>query len=203
MHSLFDEAYTGPTPVFGVRPDRAFESMVLEHHIHGVALDLGCGDGRNSLFLANHGFAVDAFDLSPPAVDKLNQVARLSGLDLTAAVLDIRHLEPPPDRYDLVVADTVLCHLGSSELHDLSRRIIASLRPGGFLYASAFTHCDPRQSEFAHLVQTWFRPSDFCALFRDLEINRCEEFTVFDTRHGPVHPHVLVHVIANRRNDKP
>jgi len=203
VRSLFDEAYAGPAPVFGLRPDLGFERMVLANDLHGAALDLGCGDGRNSLFLATHGFSVEAFDVSRPAVDKLNQTARRRDLDITADVLDIRHLLPPPDHYDLIVADTVFCHLCNSELHGLIHRVVTSLRPGGFLYASAFSHCDPRLSEFAALVKSWFSPNEFCDLFRDLDIRHCDEFPVLDTRHGSPHPHVLLRLIAQRRKVTP
>jgi cyclopropane fatty-acyl-phospholipid synthase-like methyltransferase len=199
VRSLFDEAYAGSAPVFGLRPDLAFERMVLANDLHGKALDLGCGDGRNSLFLARYGFSVDAFDVSQPAVEKLNQTARRSGLKITAEVVDLRDLVTPPDHYDLVVADTVFCHLQSSELHDLTSRIVASLRPGGFLYVSVFSDCDPRLSEFAPLVKSWFSPAEFRRLFSGLDIGRCEEFPVLDRRHGPVHPHVLLRLIAQRR----
>ncbi len=203
VRSLFDEAYAGPAPVFGLRPDLAFERMVLANGLHGTALDLGCGDGRNSLFLATHGFSVDAFDLSQPAVDKLNETALRGGLAVSAGVLDIRQLLPPLDHYDLIVADTVFCHLRSGELRDLTARLVASLRPGGFLYATAFSDCDPRLSEFAPLVQTWYSPRRFCDLFGELQLRHFDESAVLDTRHGPPHPHVLLRLIAQRRLTTP
>ena len=203
MRSLFDEAYAGPVPVFGLRPDLAFERMVLANDLHGTALDLGCGDGRNSLFLATHGFSVDAVDLSQPAVEKLSEIAYRSGLAISADVLDLRDLIALPDHYDLIVADTVFCHLQSSELRDLTASIVASLRPGGFLYATAFSDCDPRLSEFAPLVKTWFAPRAFRSLFADLDITHFDEAAVLDTRHGRPHPHVLFHLIAQRRNSPP
>lgn len=201
MGSLFDEAYAGPDPVFGSWPDTAFARLVLDNGLHGKALDLGCGDGRNSLFLAVNGFSVEACDLCEPAVAKLNNTARRAGLDVSAHVLDIRELRPPPDSYDLIVADTIFCHLRNGELHDLTEGLAASLLPGGYLYASAFSDCDPRASEFAPLVESWFAPREFCELFRGLRIRRCDELAVVDTRHGSPHPHVLVRLVAQRRQN--
>jgi SAM-dependent methyltransferase len=200
MSTLFDEAYASETLVFGPLPDAVFMHLVLDEDLRGTALDLGCGDGRNSLFLAARGFLVDAFDVSLPAVEKLNRLARRGGLPIKADVLDIRHLEPPPLHYDLIVADTVFCHLRNSELHDLTGRLVASLRPGGFLYASAFSDCDPRSSEFAPLVQTWFTPAEFRDLFADLDLRRCDEVLITDHRHGAPHVHVLLRLIAQRRD---
>ncbi|MFJ4981327.1 class I SAM-dependent methyltransferase [Streptomyces coeruleorubidus] len=47
----------------------------------GRALDLGCGPGRNALYLAEQGFEVDAVDLSPAAVDWARERAREAGTD--------------------------------------------------------------------------------------------------------------------------
>ncbi|GAB6043897.1 hypothetical protein [Endothiovibrio diazotrophicus] len=60
---------------------------VLCDHLHlvprsGSALDLACGLGANALLLAARGLAVEAWDRSPVAVEKLAAAARRGGLDL-------------------------------------------------------------------------------------------------------------------------
>jgi SAM-dependent methyltransferase len=58
-----------PVPFFAAKPDENLVSHVDRGLItSGRALDLGCGPGRNSLFLASLGFEVDAVDLSPAAI---------------------------------------------------------------------------------------------------------------------------------------
>src|SRR5271154_1361182 len=58
-----------PVPFFVAKPDENLAGYLDARLIApGRALDLGCGPGRNALYLASHGFEVDAVDLSPVAI---------------------------------------------------------------------------------------------------------------------------------------
>lgn len=194
----FDEAYRRLGPVFGLEPDPVLARLVLDKQLSGRALDLGAGDGRNSLFLAAHGFTVDAVDLSRAAVENLNELASRRRLDIQASVCDLREPSVITGEYDVVVADTVLCHLSEREAHRLSRDIGVALKPGGWLYVSAFGYDDPRESEFAPLVETHFAVGTLRGIFQDFGHGRCEKVLVVDTRHGHPHRHVLVRLIAQK-----
>jgi tellurite methyltransferase len=93
----------------------------------GTALDLACGNGRNSLFLCQKGFNVDAVDLSAVATDQLK--GRYPRLNVICADLDT--WEIPPVRYDLIV-----------NIRFLDRRllpaILAGLKPGGVVIFESF-----------------------------------------------------------------
>src|SRR3954452_19402116 len=57
-----------PIPFFVAKPDESLASYVARGLLTGVRpLDLGCGPGRNALYLESSGFDVDAVDLSPAA----------------------------------------------------------------------------------------------------------------------------------------
>ena len=55
-----------------------------------AVLDLGCGEGRNALHLAEQGLHVTAVDVSPAAIRKLERHARRKGLDIETEVQDLR-----------------------------------------------------------------------------------------------------------------
>ena len=52
-------------------------------------LDVGCGDGRHSLYLANLGFKVDAFDISTNAIKKIDYLKKQNNLDINTYVCDV------------------------------------------------------------------------------------------------------------------
>jgi tellurite methyltransferase len=89
----------------------------------GRALDLGCGDGRNALYLAEHGLYVDAFDFSMAGIQKLRSRVRAAGLGMRTWVQDIETFSFRRE-YDLVVAHGVL-HLLE---RDVWRRVLDSIR---------------------------------------------------------------------------
>jgi cyclopropane fatty-acyl-phospholipid synthase-like methyltransferase len=196
LATAFDQAYQRTKPVFGPRPDRVLAETVLDNDLHGRALDLGAGDGRNSLFLAYHGFEVSALEVSETAVARLNDLAESRELPIEATLRDIREWGDFAGKYDLIVADTVLCHLNRDEVHLLADEISDALVPGGWFYASAFARDDPRQSEFAPLVQTYFDAGEFCDLFPRLRHDRCTNLWVLDRRHGTPHHHSLLQLVA-------
>jgi SAM-dependent methyltransferase len=96
------------------------------------ALDVACGDGRNSRYLAELGFAVDAVDVSDVAVEALRAATADAGLAVRAKVVDLEH-EPLPEReYDVVVCMSYL-------QRDLFAALRRALRPGGVLLYETFS----------------------------------------------------------------
>lgn len=107
---------------------------VLQDYSHllpaeGEALDLACGLGGSALFLARHGMAVHAWDLSRVAIERLRE--RSFGMTLSADVRDVIADPPGADRFDVICVG-----------HFLERRLCASiaraLRPGGLLFYQTF-----------------------------------------------------------------
>ena len=72
------------------------------------AIDIGCGSGRNSLFLAEQGFNVVAMDFAPLAIEKLRQAAERLGVadQVTAVCQDVSTHWPVPDTAVDLAIDT-------------------------------------------------------------------------------------------------
>jgi len=70
------------------------------------AVDLACGNGRNTLFLATNGFHVDAVDISSVALKDLQN--RVKELDVTLYENDLDTFVPKTNRYDLAVMTNYL-----------------------------------------------------------------------------------------------
>jgi 2-polyprenyl-3-methyl-5-hydroxy-6-metoxy-1,4-benzoquinol methylase len=101
----------------------------------GTALDVACGNGRNSLWLAARRFAVRAVDRDAAAVAALARKARMDGLTIMAEQLDLEAgggMASPGTTYDVVV---VVNYLHRPIFSDL----IAAVRPGGVLVYETFT----------------------------------------------------------------
>jgi len=99
---------------------------------HGTALDLACGLGANSLFLAQHGLEAHAWDISPVAVEKLRAIALERGLPVIAEVKDAMQETIPPVQFDVVIVAHYLERA-------LTRSIINALKMGGLLFYQTFT----------------------------------------------------------------
>ena len=147
-----EQLFTDPSPLVA-RFSRELET--------GRALDLACGPGRNSLYLAAQGFHVTAVDGSPLAVDLLRARAREQKLLIEARVSDLEggEFEIEPDAYQLIC-----------DCYYLQRSLIPKMklgvRPGGIVIA------------IVHLVEAdqpqetpkRARPGELRAYFADWEI---------------------------------
>lgn len=77
-------------------------------------LDVGCGQGRDALFIARLGHFVTAIDLSPSGISDLKRDAATEGLAILAEVADIREYKSRK-HFDVIVIDRTLHMLASDE----------------------------------------------------------------------------------------
>jgi len=75
---MIKENYFAET--YGLTPTHSEVLAALPHLNPGKALDLGCGNGRNSLFLSQNGFDVTAWDHNPASLARLEQIAAQEGI---------------------------------------------------------------------------------------------------------------------------
>jgi 2-polyprenyl-3-methyl-5-hydroxy-6-metoxy-1,4-benzoquinol methylase len=95
------------------------------------ALDLACGAGRNALYLAEHGYRVDALDIAAEALARGSTRAKAKGLAISWIEHDLdQGLPRRLTHYDVVV---IMRYLDLS----LVKAAVERLRPGGYLVCEA------------------------------------------------------------------
>lgn len=128
-----------PVPFFEAKPDENLVSYLDGGVLApGRALDLGCGPGRNAVYLASVGFEVDAVDLSPAAVAWGEERSREAGVDVSFHCGDIFSIELPPGRYGLVYDSGCLHHLPPHRRVSYLNLLDRVLAPGGHLGLACF-----------------------------------------------------------------
>jgi SAM-dependent methyltransferase len=128
---------TAPSPMFNTKPN-AFLVDIVRGVKPGTALDVGMGQGRNALYLAQQGWTVTGFDPADRAVAAAQQEAARLGVKLTALVQRDDQFEFKKDAWDLVVLSYV-------SVRDLTDRVYDTLKPGGLVVVEAF-HRDALKS---------------------------------------------------------
>lgn len=101
----------------------------------GRALDLGCGNGRNVLYLAKKGFHVDAWDYVGDRLDNLQRIADAEQLDnVYVSEVDLNDISAAPfdGPYDVVLSTVVLMFLQPASIPPLIQAMQAQTKPGGY-----------------------------------------------------------------------
>lgn len=147
---FWDERYAERDQIWSGRANDALVSVVSDL-VPGRALDLGCGEGGDSVWLAEKGWRVTGVDVSAIAIDRARaEAARrgVGGSEITWIVEDLGTWEPS-GQFDLVSA----CFLHSTidlPRTDILRRAISSVAPAGHVLLVGHLAAPPWASEHAH-----------------------------------------------------
>lgn len=144
-------------------------AVVLQEHVEelpgGRALDVATGGGRNALFLAERGYAVDAIDVSEEGLRIARERAEERGLAdrIEFVRADVEEYDLPREAYDAIV----VAHYYSLNLVPALKRALA---PGGVLL---YEHRLQPPGDESHRFR--FRPNDLLRACLDLRIVRYDE----------------------------
>lgn len=97
----WNERFRGEAFAFGKEAN-----PFLKRQIHllpkGRALDIAAGEGRNTVFLAQHGLEVDAVDISETGLRKARKWAKEKGVKIHTILTDLNTYQIEEERYDLI-----------------------------------------------------------------------------------------------------
>ncbi len=150
----------------------------------GRLLDIGCGEGRNSIVAARLGYRVTAADYEPLALKRARRFATAAGVKgLVFRQADVLCLPFPDSRFDIALDYGCLHHQKKSDWPAYRRNLLRVLKPGGFYVLSVFSrafrlfHGSRRTWHVAYgAYRRRFTPAEIRALFgQDFELIELKE----------------------------
>ncbi|WP_144123602.1 class I SAM-dependent methyltransferase [Catellatospora sichuanensis] len=149
----------------------------------GTALDAGCGEGAEAIWLAAQGWQVTAVDIADGALRNARAHAQAAGDPVAARIdwlqADLSDWAPPVERFDLVCS--LYVHPTTSR-ESLADRLAAAVAPGGTLLIVGHHPSDPRPVSHAAARDVHFTAADVAA---GLDPDRWE-ILVAEDRHRPI-----------------
>ena len=129
----------------------------------GRALDLACGAGRNSIYLAKKGYSVNAIDYSDEALKIAQERAEGEGVEVNWIRADLNEHDLPEEAYDLVLV---------SHLHpeDNLEKIKRAVKPGGAIVYEHHVNVDEPMLRGPSDSDILFEPNELLNLFSDFQI---------------------------------
>lgn len=178
--------------------DRVIEMMKPGPNFHPKLLDIGCGEGRNAIYLAKNGFDVTAMDVSLPGLKKTEKYAQEEGLKIKTIQADILTYEIK-EVYDVLFSTGTLHYLPPEIREQRFQALKEATSPEGInafsiLVKKPFIPKAPDGEKDAYS----YKSGELMGYYWDWEILYSEE-EIFDCMSSGIpHKHAINRVIARK-----
>ncbi len=199
----YDSHYDAETYYWGLLPNHfCYEIMKILPPVKPYrVLDIGCGEGKDAVFLAKCGYAVTAFDISPLGIEKAKKLALHNKADVCffkANLLDY-HLDTT---YDIILSSGVLHYLSQEKRKEVLNHLKEHTTAGGINALNVFVEKPfiapaPDLTEEEKKSTPWYSGELFYE-YHDWLFHICKE-EIFDCdSSGIPHQHCMDTLIAQK-----
>ena len=175
-------------------------------------LDLGIGEGQNSIPLSKLGYNITGIDSSKKALE----ICKNSSSNIKLFEGDIRNFNIEQNKYDFIMSRCVLHFLHKNDVYDIIKNIKNNLKPNGLVYISVFSTDDPslkfkiRTPDFDILennifykvlddtYSSYFSKDEILKLFSDFNTILISDEYSMDLGHGNPHYHGIIKYIGQK-----
>jgi SAM-dependent methyltransferase len=182
---FWNTKFSDPGTQFSRGPSRLL-AEAIRNRPPGQALDLGMGEGRNTIFLAQRGWQATGVDLSDVAVAQARERAAKVHVKISAVIDDLDHYQLGKNKWDLIALFYMHAWYQGTRPGN-PQRITAALKPGGVLVMEGFA---------GHEKFT-FQPNELLRDFTGLRVLRYEE-TDAEAEWTPGHPSHIIRLVAEK-----
>jgi SAM-dependent methyltransferase len=138
--TLYDRIFSGPAR-FQTSPSAILEEAVRNRH-PGRALDVGMGQGRNSIYLAQKGWDVTGFDISKVGLAEAKKLASAAGVKIHTVLASDEEFDFGVDKWDMIA---ILYPIEKRSVY----RVRGALKSGGIVVLEC-THKEANNAPFAY-----------------------------------------------------
>lgn len=166
----WDQRYSRPTFIFGKSPAQFLAENYQYIPFEGTVLDMGMGEGRNAVFLAQKGYKVTGVDLSSVAVKKSYLLAQEFGVKIKGVVASLKDYTIAPGTYDAII-----CFYWVDR--GMVEKIKTWLKPGGVLIYEAHTYREKERdpAKRADPTDNYLKEQELLKLFPGMRVLKYEE----------------------------
>ncbi|MFA5070531.1 MAG: methyltransferase domain-containing protein [Patescibacteria group bacterium] len=178
--------------------------IILPHLIIGSHFfDLGCGRGREAIFMAEKGFKVTAVDSSAEAITRIKEIAEKNNLNnIEAICADVNDFVIEADKYEVIYSANLLQFLPKEKALAIIDDIKRKIKKDGYVVIAAFTPADPSYNlPEEKRFKAYFNPDELKKIFSDFKIIHYFEGVIPDKGHpgkSEPHEHGVARIIAQK-----
>lgn len=199
----YDKRYNAEGYYWGLKPNNlCYEIMRIKPPIKPyTVLDIGCGEGKDAVFLARNGYSVSAFDASEQGLSKARKLADIHGVTVDFFKADVRDFRLETD-FDIIFSSGVFHYIPLELRGSVSDNLKTHTAPSGINVINVFVGKpfipmapDKEVGEFGS--DSW-KSGELFMYYHDWLFHKNEEW-IFDCNSGGVpHKHCMDVLIAEK-----
>jgi tellurite methyltransferase len=187
---------------FGTHPNQDMEEMWPNFGKNWSILEVGCGEGKNALFLAQKGFDVHAFDISPAGILKMKKIASMNNIQINAWTQDLKEYYFKKS-FDVIISYGTLHFVEKNAWKNFIKNAQSNTRIGGLNIFQIFTNKVAASSDIAPFAVGLADEGELFSLYQGWEIIRSKSYIFEDEHPGvPKHHHASNKIIARKLNNQ-
>jgi SAM-dependent methyltransferase len=165
----WDQRYARSIFIYGKSPAQFLAENYQYIPFEASVLDMGMGEGRNAVFLAQKGYKVTGIDISSVAVKKANLLAQEFGVKIKGIVASLKEYKIPPQSFDAIICFYFVDR-------GLIEKIKSWLKPGGILIYEAHTVRQKNSKKRFSLENSFYlKEQELLKLFPGMRVLKYEE----------------------------
>ncbi|KMQ50379.1 Tellurite resistance protein TehB [Chitinispirillum alkaliphilum] len=180
-------------------PSIEIKQLSQELDKNSKILDVGCGEGRNAIYLAENGFDVEAFDISDAGIGKLTSCADSKSLSVNAYTCSIDQFVFK-SRYDCIIMHGVLHLVHRNVWENFLLEVKNHTSQNGLNIIAIFTDILPIPNDLTDHCIGLFKDGELKNIYQDWQIEQFDSYQFTDTHPGNIiHEHAANKIIARNR----
>ena len=201
FRTQYEKLYSDEDYYWGLEPAPFLDELIAwtGKNSNGLkVLDVGCGEGKDAVYMAQKGCEVTAFDITKSGIRKTKKLAKTKGVKINAFVADINDFQID-DEFDVIYSTGTIQYLFKDRIEGFFGKIKQLTRIGGVVYFNVFVN-----KSFLELPPDWdkeetmWKTGELFLHFADWKIHKIDE-VIFECHSGGIkHYHCMDTIVAER-----
>ena len=203
LKTNYENWYAGDDYFWGTEPaELCYELIKLVPPGKGVkVLDIGCGEGKDAVFMAKQGYEVYAFDITENGIAKTKRMAKENGVEINAFIADVNDFSID-ETFDIIYSTGTIQYLDDDRIDGFFEKVKRMTKPQGINWFNVFV-----DKPFIPLPPDWdvgekmWPTAKLFTYYPDWKFERIDE-KIFECHSGGTpHIHCMDVLVARKSAD--
>lgn len=199
----YEKWYEGEDYYWGVEPAELCHELIklVKPGKDVKVLDIGCGEGKDAVFMAKQGYDVTAFDITTNGINKTIRMAEENNVKINAFVADINDFEID-DTFDIIYSTGTIQYLEDDKIDGFFAKVQKMTRPNGINWFNVFV-----DKPFIPLPPDWdvyeklWPAAKLFTFYPDWLFERIDEYVFECHSSGVPHLHCMDVLVARKSSE--